>query len=42
VTSQKNHQPQSTLNALLADVRAFCADSPQSDDVTVVLVRFNG
>jgi serine phosphatase RsbU (regulator of sigma subunit) len=42
VTSQNKNPPQAVMNALLADVRAFCADSPQSDDVTVVLVRYNG
>jgi sigma-B regulation protein RsbU (phosphoserine phosphatase) len=42
VTSQKTNPPQAVMNALLADVRSFCADSPQSDDVTVVLVRYNG
>jgi serine phosphatase RsbU (regulator of sigma subunit) len=30
------------LNALLADVKAFCSDATQSDDVTVVMVRYNG
>jgi serine phosphatase RsbU (regulator of sigma subunit) len=30
------------LDALLADVRAFCGDATQSDDVTAVLVRYNG
>jgi phosphoserine phosphatase RsbU/P len=34
--------PQQVLNALLADVKAFCADATQSDDVTVVMVRYNG
>jgi len=42
VTSQKRDPPQAVMTALLADVRTFCADSPQSDDVTVVLVRYNG
>jgi hypothetical protein len=27
---------------VLADVKAFCADATQSDDVTVVMVRYNG
>jgi serine phosphatase RsbU (regulator of sigma subunit) len=42
VTSQMGKPPQSVMDALLADVRTFCADSPQSDDVTAVLVRYNG
>jgi serine phosphatase RsbU (regulator of sigma subunit) len=42
VLAQKSNSPQTALNALLAEVRAFCADATQSDDVTVVLVRYNG
>ena len=42
VLAQKTNTPQTALNALLAEVRAFCADATQSDDVTVVLVRYNG
>src|SRR5206468_8118768 len=34
--------PQQVLDALLADVKTFCADATQSDDVTVVMVRYNG
>src|SRR5258706_666843 len=34
--------PQQRLDALLSDVHAFCAGEPQSDDVTAVLVRYNG
>jgi serine phosphatase RsbU (regulator of sigma subunit) len=30
------------LDAVLADVKAFCADATQSDDVTVVMVKYNG
>ena len=33
---------QQVLDALLVDVHAFCAGEPQSDDVTAVLVRYNG
>jgi phosphoserine phosphatase RsbU/P len=42
VLAQKSNTPQTALNSLLAEVRAFCADATQSDDVTVVLVRYNG
>jgi sigma-B regulation protein RsbU (phosphoserine phosphatase) len=45
VETVKAHQgkpPQEVLDALLAEVRTFCADATQSDDVTVVMVRFNG
>jgi len=34
--------PQQVLDALLADVHAFCAGATQSDDVTVVMVRYDG
>src|SRR5258706_1055404 len=34
--------PQQVLDALLEDVRTFCADATQSDDVTVVMVKYNG
>jgi serine phosphatase RsbU (regulator of sigma subunit) len=34
--------PQQMLDALLADVQAFCSGARQSDDITVVAVRYNG
>ena len=40
--AHRGKSPQDVLDALLADVRAFCADEPQTDDVTVVMVRYNG
>ena len=40
--AHRGETPQQVLDALLADVHAFCAGEPQSDDVTAVLVRFNG
>jgi serine phosphatase RsbU (regulator of sigma subunit) len=30
------------LDALLADVRAFCGEATQSDDVTILMVRYDG
>jgi sigma-B regulation protein RsbU (phosphoserine phosphatase) len=38
----RGQAPQQVLDALLADVQAFCAGATQSDDVTVVMVRYNG
>jgi len=38
----RGKQPQEVLDALFADVRAFCGDATQSDDITAVLVRYNG
>jgi phosphoserine phosphatase RsbU/P len=40
--AHRGESPQQVLDALLADVHAFCAGEPQSDDVTAVLVRYNG
>jgi len=40
--AHRGEAPQQVLDALLADVQAFCAGQPQSDDVTVVMVRYNG
>jgi sigma-B regulation protein RsbU (phosphoserine phosphatase) len=34
--------PADLVHALAADVRAFCGDAPQSDDLTVVAVRYDG
>jgi sigma-B regulation protein RsbU (phosphoserine phosphatase) len=42
VVANRGQSPQAVLDALLADVRAFCADATQSDDVTIVMVRYNG
>ena len=30
------------LREIIADVRAFCGEATQSDDVTVVMVRYDG
>src|SRR5258705_11414758 len=40
--AQRGKTPQEVMDALLADVQAFCAGAMQSDDVTVVMVRYNG
>jgi sigma-B regulation protein RsbU (phosphoserine phosphatase) len=40
--AHRGETPQQVLDALLADVHTFCAGEPQSDDVTAVLVRYNG
>ena len=42
VNQHRALSPQGALEALLAEVRAFCADATQSDDVTAVFVRYNG
>ena len=42
VTANLGKSPSEVLDALFADVRAFCGDADQSDDITAVLVRYNG
>jgi sigma-B regulation protein RsbU (phosphoserine phosphatase) len=42
ISANKTGTPQTILDALLKDVRAFCGEAPQSDDVTLVMVRFDG
>jgi len=42
VEQHRQEAPQAALDAVLAEVKAFCGDATQSDDVTVVLVRYNG
>ena len=40
--THRGQTPQQVLDALLADVHEFCAGATQSDDITVVMVRYNG
>ena len=42
VTSHRRATPQGAVEALLADVRTFCEDATQSDDLTILLVRYDG
>jgi len=42
VEAHKHRTPQELLDALMADVRLFCADANQSDDMTIVMVRYDG
>jgi sigma-B regulation protein RsbU (phosphoserine phosphatase) len=42
VHANRGKPPQMLLDALFSDVRAFCGEATQSDDMTVVLVRYNG
>jgi sigma-B regulation protein RsbU (phosphoserine phosphatase) len=41
VDEHRTRSPQEILDALLAAVRAFCGDATQSDDVTIVMVRYD-
>ncbi len=42
VNANLGKTPAEVLDALFADVKTFCAGADQSDDVTAVLVRYNG
>jgi serine phosphatase RsbU (regulator of sigma subunit)/pSer/pThr/pTyr-binding forkhead associated (FHA) protein len=42
VAAREWSSPQEALDALLADVRAFGGDATQSDDLTMVMVRYGG
>jgi serine phosphatase RsbU (regulator of sigma subunit)/pSer/pThr/pTyr-binding forkhead associated (FHA) protein len=42
VNAHRGHPPQKLLDALLADVRRFCGKASPSDDVTMVVVRYEG
>ena len=42
IDKHREGTPQAALDAVLAEVRAFCGDATQSDDITIVLVRYNG
>ena len=41
-SAHRGEPPQQIMNALLGDVQTFCAGATQRDDVTVVMVRYNG
>ncbi len=42
IDAHKSHTPQALLDALLAGVRAFGGQAAQGDDVTMLIVRFEG
>ena len=42
IERHRGDPPQAVIDAILGEVRAFCGDATQSDDVTVVLVRYEG
>ena len=42
VDAHRSLSPQGLVDAVLADVQAFTGGAAQSDDVTIVLVRFDG
>lgn len=42
VQAHRHQPPQAILDGLLADVRAFCGHATPSDDVTMVVMRYDG
>jgi serine phosphatase RsbU (regulator of sigma subunit) len=42
VDAHRHSSPQQLLDGLLADVRAFCGTATANDDVTIVVVRYDG
>jgi sigma-B regulation protein RsbU (phosphoserine phosphatase) len=42
VEAHRGRSPQELLDGLLADVRQFCGRATPSDDVTIVVVRYEG
>jgi sigma-B regulation protein RsbU (phosphoserine phosphatase) len=42
IEAHRSKTPQVMLDGLLADVRAFCGQATPNDDVTMVVVRYDG
>jgi serine phosphatase RsbU (regulator of sigma subunit)/pSer/pThr/pTyr-binding forkhead associated (FHA) protein len=42
ITARGDGAPKEILDGLLQDLRAFCQDATQNDDLTIVMVRFVG
>jgi sigma-B regulation protein RsbU (phosphoserine phosphatase) len=42
VTAHRHQAPQQLLDGLLADVRSFCGKATPNDDITIVVVRYDG
>ena len=40
--THRHQSPQELLDGLLADVRTFCGTATPNDDVTIVVVRYDG
>ncbi|HTK28609.1 MAG TPA: SpoIIE family protein phosphatase [Vicinamibacterales bacterium] len=38
----RQKEPQGIIDGVLADVRTFCGDATQSDDVTIVMMKYGG
>jgi phosphoserine phosphatase RsbU/P len=42
LSSLRGLSPEETIAAVLNDVRSFSGSAPQSDDITMLMIRFNG
>jgi len=42
VDAHRQDPPEAMLDALLADVHGFCGDATASDDITIVIMRYDG
>ena len=42
IERHRGKAPQALLDGLLADVKAFAGEAMQNDDLTIVMVRFDG
>lgn len=42
IEAHRQDPPEALLDALLADVRTFCGEATANDDVTIVVVRYDG
>jgi len=42
IAAHRDRPPQELLNGVITDVRAFCGRATQSDDMTVVVVQYDG
>ena len=42
IAAKTNNTPQEIVEGLLGDIRSFCGNATQSDDVTIVMVIYEG
>jgi sigma-B regulation protein RsbU (phosphoserine phosphatase) len=42
IAAHRSEPPQELLDSVVAEVRAFCGGATQSDDMTIVIVRYDG
>jgi sigma-B regulation protein RsbU (phosphoserine phosphatase) len=42
LSAHRSKDPQAVIDGVIADVRTFCGDAQQSDDLTILMVRYAG